>query len=159
MQRPETLGALRAHFRETVAAPKARVFAFLADHDRFGTLFAPPFAAQPGALIRRTETAPGDDPNGVGSKRAIRIGGLTLLEEVIITYEPDTLIEYIATRGPIRNHLGRIELGDAAGGGTSLDYRIWADGKLPGVGALVGAQLRAAWKGGWARAANQLSAG
>lgn len=158
--RPQHLGPLRLHFQANTRAPREAVFAFLADHDRFGTLFAPPFASKPGALIRRTATAPGGgDPNGVGSKRAIRIAGLTLLEEVIVAYEPNQLIEYTATRGPIRNHLGRIVLEENGSGGTHVDYRIWLDGKLPGLGAMLGAQLKGALRGGWARAQRQLEAG
>ncbi|WP_252980103.1 hypothetical protein [Mycobacterium riyadhense] len=39
-------------------------------------------------------------------------------------------------RGPVRNHLGRIELTDMPGGGTRLEYRIafdtpaWLPGRL-----------------------------
>lgn len=158
--RPQHLGPLRVHFQANARAPCETVFAFLADHDRFGTLFAPPFAGKPGALIRRVATAPeGDDPNGIGSKRAIRLAGMTLLEEVIVAYEPNQLLEYTATRGPIRNHLGRIVLEEDGKGGTHLDYRIWFDGKLPALGALLGAQLKGALRSGWARAQRQLEAG
>lgn len=159
MSRPLKLGPLRLHFQEDVAAPRAEVFAFFADHERFGTVFAPPFAAEPGRLIRRTRAADGEDPNGLGSVRAATLGPLTLIEEVIVAYQPDALIEYAATRGPIRNHLGRIEFSDGADGSTHIDYRIWLDGKLPGLGALIARQLRSAWRGGWRRAAKELESG
>lgn len=159
IDRPDTLGPLRLHFCETISVPRARVFAFFADHEQFGTLFAPPFAAEPGALIRRSKAADGDEPNGVGSTRVAKLGPLTLIEEVIVSFERDALIEYTATRGPIRNHLGRIEFSDTPDGGTRVDYRIWLDGKLPGLGALLGKQLGGALKGGWKRASAQLNAG
>lgn len=156
-ERPSQIGPLRVHFQANTSAPRETVFAFFADHDRFGTLFAPPFAARPGALIRRVAEAPeGDDPNGLGSVRAVRLKGLTLLEEVIVGYEPDQMIEYTATRGPIRNHLGRIVLEEDGRGGTHIDYRIWLDGKLPGLGALLGLQLRRTLASGWRRARRQL---
>lgn len=159
MTRPDTLGPLRLHFSEDIAAPRAAVFAFFADHERFGTIFAPSFASKPGQILRRTRAAEGDDPNGLGSVRAARLGPFTLLEEVIVSYRPQELIEYTATKGPIRDHLGRIEFSDNADGGTHIEYRIWLEGRLPGVGRFIAAQLNAAWKRGWKRAARALEEG
>lgn len=158
MTRPRKLGPQRVHFVTDSPIERDAVFDFFADHERFGTLFAPPFAAKPGALIKRTRTAPaGDDPNGVGSVRSAKIGPFTLLEEVIVTYEPGRCIEYTATKGPIRNHLGRIEFSDSADGGTRIDYRIWFDAALPGLGKLLALQLGKALSSGWKRTERQLA--
>lgn len=158
MTRPQKLGPQRVHFTTDTALDRDAVFAFFADHERFGTLFAPSFAAKPGALIKRTGTATvGQDPNGVGSVRSAKLGPFTLLEEVIVTFEPGVCIEYTATRGPIRNHLGRIEFSDNADGGTHIDYRIWFDTVLPGLGKLLALQLGNALNGGWKRTERQFA--
>jgi len=158
MTRPQKLGPQRVHFVTDSAASRNEVFAFFADHERFGTLFATSFAAKPGALIKRTRTATeGNDPNGIGSVRTAKLGPFTLLEEVIVHFEPGQCIEYTATKGPIRNHLGRIEFSDIADGGTHIDYRIWFDAALPGLGKLIAMQLGNALSSGWKRSERQLA--
>ncbi len=128
--------AQEVSFQTTVKAPRERVFAFLADHQNFARLFG-------GSCQRIKEGR--DEPNGLGSVRRIGPGPLAF-EETIVTFEPHSRIEYSITRGgPLKNHLGTIELRDV-GGATFIDYVIRFDGKLPGSAAVIATLLRVALK-------------
>ncbi|HEX4895268.1 MAG TPA: SRPBCC family protein [Solimonas sp.] len=123
-------------FQATVQAPRERVFAFLADHQKFARLF--------GGTCERVKDGQGD-VNGLGSVRRMGPGPLAF-EETIVTFEPASRIEYTVTRGsPIRNHLGTVDLRDA-GGATAIDYVIRFEPKIPGTGGLIAAALRTALK-------------
>ncbi len=114
---------------ETVAVPRSRVFALFADHSRFGKLL--------GAPVKRIKDSEQADPNGLGSVRRLGIGPIGL-EETIIRFEPDSVIEYTVTgMSPIRNHLGRIRFNDAAGGGTRIRYTITFEDLVPFTGKLI----------------------
>lgn len=124
------------HIHERVHAPIDTVFAFFADHERFGTLF--------GGKAKRIRDGEGD-PNGLHSVRKIGPGPLGF-EETIVEFEPNRRIAYTITRGgPIKHHLGTIDF-SADGDVTVIDYVIRFDGKLPGIGPLVAKALSAAWK-------------
>lgn len=86
------------------------------------------------------------DPDGLRSVRAQRVLGIWPIQEEIVTYRAPRLIEYRTTRGPIHNHLGRIELTDVADGRTRLDYRITFDASLWLLGRLLVAALGATWR-------------
>lgn len=134
-------------FQTTVKAPRERVFAFLADHQKFARLF--------GSTCTRIKDGQGD-VNGLGSVRRLGPGPLSF-DETIVTFEPHRRIEYSVTRGsPIKNHLGTVDLSDAAGGGTAIDYVIRFDGKIPGTGAPIAALLRFALKANAGKALSTL---
>ena len=93
--------------QEQYDLPKDKVFALFSDHKRLGGVL--------GAPIKRIKDSNQADPNGVGSVRRIGVGPLGL-EETVIAFEQDALIEYTVTSvSPIRNHLGRIRFDDVAG--------------------------------------------
>ncbi len=128
--------AHEVHFQTTVRAARAQVFAFLADHEKFASLF--------GGSCKRVKDGEGD-VNGLGSVRRIGPGPLAF-DETIVTFEPDQRIEYSVTRGgPIKNHLGTVDL-KAVGQSTEIDYVIRFDAKIPGTGGLIAALLRTALK-------------
>ncbi len=118
---------------ETFDVPRHRVFALFADHERLGKLL--------GAPVKRIHDSDQADPNGVGSIRKIGIGPIGL-KETVITFEPETLIEYtITSTSPIRNHLGRIRFEDAADGRTRVQYTISFEDIVPYTGKLVSSAL------------------
>jgi carbon monoxide dehydrogenase subunit G len=124
------------HFQESIRAPLAQVFEFLADHDNFASMF--------GGSIRVVK-AGHTEPHGVGSVRRIGPGPLSFDEE-IVTFERPNRIEYKIVRGgPLKDHLGTILL-KPSGEGTELDYTIRFKGKLPGLGTLTEQLLGFAWK-------------
>ena len=118
---------------QTFNVPRSRVFALFADHGRFGKLL--------GAPVRRIRDSDQADPNGLGSIRRIGIGPIGL-EETIVAFEPDSLIEYtITSMSPIRNHLGRIRFDEVGEGKTRLNYTITFDDVVPLTGKVVKAAL------------------
>ncbi|MCG2581634.1 MAG: SRPBCC family protein [Marinobacter sp.] len=118
---------------ETFDVPRNRVFALFADHGRFGKLL--------GAPVKRIQDSDQADPNGIGSVRKIGIGPLSL-EETVIGFEPDSLIEYtITSMSPIRNHMGRIRFEDSGEGGTRVNYTITFEDIVPFTGKVVSAAL------------------
>lgn len=118
-----------------IHAPVEKVFAFFADHERFGTLF--------GGSARRIRE--GDsEPNGLGSVRRIGPGPLSF-DETIVAFEPNQRIDYQITRGsPIKNHIGQIRFG-SEGGATTVDYVIRFDPKVPCTGGLIVKLLSGGW--------------
>ncbi|WP_372982860.1 SRPBCC family protein [Marinobacter sediminum] len=114
---------------ETFDVPRSRVFALFADHKRFGQLL--------GAPVKRIKDSDQADPNGIGSVRKIGIGPIGL-EETILSFEPDSLIEYtISSLSPIRNHFGRIRFDDTPEGLTLVNYTIRFDDIVPFTGKIV----------------------
>jgi uncharacterized protein YndB with AHSA1/START domain len=143
------MGKNQVVFEEVFLAPRAKVFALFADHERFGRVWGGTF----------TRIKPGEDPNdpnGLGSVRKVRSQGLTF-EETIVTYRPGALIEYQVTKGsPIKNHLGHIEFSDAPGGGTHVRYSITFDPRIPLTGKLIESALRGSWDKGKGRVMESL---
>lgn len=114
---------------ETFDVPRRKAFAVFADHYRFGKLV--------GAPIKRIRDSDQADPNGIGSVRKIGIGPLSL-EETVLGFEPDSLIEYtISSISPLRNHLGRIFFSDAGEGKTRIQYTIRFEDIVPFTGKVV----------------------
>src|SRR6185503_4740817 len=110
-------------FEQFFAAPRERVFAWFADHEKFGRIW-------PGSTRRVQDSADGANVNGLGSVREIRTAG-QVFEETITAFEPPARIEYKVTKGsPIKNHRGEIRF-TAVDGGTRLDYTIEFDPKIP----------------------------
>ena len=118
---------------ETFDVPRSRVFALFADHKRFGQLL--------GAPVKRIKDSDQADPNGIGSVRKIGIGPIGL-EETILSFEPDSLIEYtISSLSPIKNHFGRIRFDDTPEGLTQVSYTIRFDDIVPFTGKVVSTTL------------------
>ena len=114
---------------ETLDVPRSRVFALFADHSRFGQLLGVP--------VKRVKDSDQADPNGIGSVRKIGIGPIGL-EETILSFEPDSLIEYtISSLSPIKNHFGRIRFEDTPEGLTQVSYTIRFDDIVPFTGKMV----------------------
>jgi uncharacterized protein YndB with AHSA1/START domain len=141
----------QVRFRQFFAAPPAEVFAYFADHEQNGRIWA--------RRARRIQD--GEDPaepNGLGSVRELKGPG-PAFEERIVAFEPPRRIEYEISRGsPLKNHRGVIVLAEAAGG-TEVAYSIGFDPKLPGTGALFARWLRYSWTRGVKRAVADLSSG
>lgn len=118
---------------ETFNVPRKKVFALFADHQRFGKML--------GAPVKRIKDSDQADPNGLGSVRKIGIGPLSL-EETVLNFEPETLIEYaITSMSPIKNHLGRIRFSDTPDGQTQLNYTITFEDIVPFSGKVVSVAL------------------
>ncbi len=118
---------------ETFDVPRRKVFALFADHHRFGKMI--------GAPVKRIKDSDQADPNGIGSIRKIGIGPLSL-EETVLGFEPDSLIEYaITSLSPIKNHLGRIRFSDTPNGQTAVNYTITFEDIVPFSGKVVSAAL------------------
>jgi uncharacterized protein YndB with AHSA1/START domain len=136
-------------FEQFFAAPRERVFAYFADHEKFGRLW-------PGRFRRLRQSADAAHPDGLGSVREIRAGGMRF-EETITGFEPISSIEYRITRGgPIKNHVGRLRFTEVPGG-TKLDYTIEFDPRLPLTGGLIASVLCTAFSRGVQRAVEDLA--
>ena len=141
----------RVRFEQFFAAERERVFAYFADHAKFGRIW-------PGRFRRIRESADAAQPNGLGSVREIRTSGFTV-EETITAFDPPARIEYRVTRGgPIKNHLGRLLFSEVPGG-TVLEYSIEFDPRLRLTGGFIASILCASWHRGVQRAIDDLSGG
>jgi uncharacterized protein YndB with AHSA1/START domain len=136
-------------FEQFFAAPRDRVFAFFADHEKFGRIWG-------GRFKRVRDGQDPRDPNGLGSIREVSSKGMTF-EETIVTYTPPSLIEYTVTKGgPIKNHLGHIEFREVQGG-TKVEYTITFDPRIPLTGGILASVLCASWHAGVNRAVEELA--
>ncbi|RDI50791.1 SRPBCC family protein [Nocardia mexicana] len=130
-------GRLRIHHRVDLPATPEQVFDLLTDH--WARLW-------PVTQRRIRDGADPATPNGPGSVRALRALGIWQIHESIVTHTRPRLIEYRTIRGPVRDHLGRLELTPAPSGGTHLDYRIWFD-TAPWIPArLIAISLETTWR-------------
>lgn len=133
----DAAGRYRTHNTTELDAPPEKVFQFLSRH--WDTLWP----------VRQRRVRDGVDPaepDGLRSVRAQRVLGIWPIQEEIVTYRPPRLIEYRTIRGPIRNHLGRIELTEGIGGGTLLDYTIAFDAPPWLPGRLLAAAIDTNWR-------------
>ena len=105
-------------------APVETVFRILTDHESFGNLMS-------GAQITRVVDSTGDNVNGTGSVRSIKMPLTPAFEETVVSYEKDKLMEYTISKGsPIKNHLGRMNFSEQDGK-TKLHYTIQLESKIP----------------------------
>lgn len=105
-------------------APVETVFGTLTDHEAFGKLMS-------GASITRIVDSTGENVNGVGSIRSIKMPITPPFEETVVSYEKNKLMEYTISKGsPIKNHLGRLNFSEVDGR-TKLHYTIQLESKLP----------------------------
>ena len=112
------------------------LFEALADHNNLGKVFGVP--------VRRVRD--GDsEVNGVGSVRKIGPGPLGIEETVTALVENES-IDYRITRGgfPLKDHRGRVEFSEGAGGGSRVDWTIEFDSHLPLAGPVLAFVLKTA---------------
>lgn len=137
-------------FEQFFAAPRERVFAWFSNPENVGQLF-------PG---RTRRLKPSDDPahpDGLGSVREVRVG-LVRLEETITRYDPPGCIEYRVTRGwAVRHHVGRLRFEEVPGG-TSLEYVIRFESRVPLAGSLFAGTLCGSWRRRVQRAVEAITA-
>ena len=139
----------QVRFEQYFAAPRAKVFAFFADHENLRCVWG-------GRFRRIRDATEGKNPNGLGSVREIKLG-FSSFEETITKFQPQSVIEYQVTRGgPIKNHLGRMVFADADSG-TKLDYSISFDAKIPFTGWLIARILSGQWRSGVNRAVKDIA--
>ena len=130
--------------KRTIDATAAKVFAEIANHEGYSR-FAGVNKAE---LIRKGE---GDDGNGLGAVRRLKLGAITVDEE-ILSYEPAQLMEYRITRmkPKLFNHiLGRVELQEVAGK-TNVTWSSEYEIPLPFVGGKLEKLLAKQISGGFA---------
>lgn len=103
-------------------APQHEIFDYLSDHNNLGPIL--------NANIVRIKDANGDNPNGLGSVRSIKIG-VEILQETVVTFDDPNVIEYkITSNAPVRYHLGRLEFTTPEKGKTFLNYTIEMESKF-----------------------------
>jgi uncharacterized protein YndB with AHSA1/START domain len=129
------------------AAPPEAVFNYFADHEKFARIFG-------GRCVRVKQGS--DEPNGLGSVRRIGPGKLAF-DETIVAFERPHRIDYAITRGsPLKEHLGQIRFLKTPEG-TRVDYSIQFESKIPLLGYLVAAVLKAAYLKGVKNAQAELA--
>lgn len=133
----DSTGRHRLHYTVEFDASPEKLFQFLSRH--WDTLW-------PARQRRVRDGVDPAEPNGLRSVRGQRVLGIWPIQEEIVTYSPPRLIEYRTIRGPISNHLGRIELTDRPGGGTLLDYTMAFDTPPWLPGRLLAAALDTTWR-------------
>ena len=108
--------------QQSFNAPVETIFNILTDHESFGKVIA--------TKIRRVVASKEKNKNGVGSVRRIFSFPVPAFEETVITFKPNSLMEYVVSKGsPIKNHNGRMEFSEK-GGKTKLSYFIDFDPRL-----------------------------
>lgn len=138
------------NIKQTFPCTIAEVFPFFSDHERFGQMVGQPISC--------LKEGAGDSPYGVGSVRRIGLPLGLSFEETITAFEPNHLIEYRVTKGsPVKNHCGTMRFSEREHE-CHLDYHIqfaprWP---IPGLGALLCAQIRAPLASGIARLAGDM---
>lgn len=139
------------HFQTTMKAPRGAVFAWLGDHEKFGSLL-------PGKTTRIVDGEGPGGVNGAGSIRRVSFG-IGYTDEKVTAIVPDEYVEYTVIKGgPVKNHLGRIRLKDGADGGTEIDYRIEFDPVVSFLGLPTEMLVRRIIGGGLAKLRKKLEA-
>lgn len=117
----------RIHIVQEFSKPVEQVFAYLADHNNLSKVFGIP--------VKRIQDGY-DEPNGVGSVRALGFAPLAT-EETVVDLVKNESIDYEITKngGPIMNHHGRIDFAKTARG-SRVSWTITFD-SLPVVGVGV----------------------
>ena len=110
------------HITQEFNAPQQVIFDYLSDHNNFGSLL--------NANITRIKDAAGENPNGIGSVRSIKLG-IEILQETIVTFDSPNLIEYKITNNvPVKYHLGTLEFTALSNDKTLLNYTIQMESKF-----------------------------
>ena len=104
-------------------APVDTIFNIVTDHEAFGHVI--------NEKIKRVVDSKGENKNGLGSIRRVSAFLSPALEETVVAFEPNQLMEYVVSKGsPIKNHKGLMEFSDEQGK-TRLNYTIDFEPKLP----------------------------
>ena len=124
----------RLVFDQDFTLPVERVYAYLAEHEHLGILFAP---------IKVERLSDGTDSrNGVGSSRKMSLAGQLPFVETTTEAVLNERIAYKITKGsPLKNHHGVMEFSPLPTGGSHLHYAIEFGSKIPGVDVVVGKAL------------------
>jgi uncharacterized protein YndB with AHSA1/START domain len=111
-----------------IDAPRERVWATLVDHERMPDWFPAK------EVVRRRRGEP--DPNGLGTRRVVRMSGLAI-EEVVTAFKPCEHFEYSVIEGaPYDSHIADVILMDD-GDGTRVRWSTRLRPLIPGTGWLV----------------------
>ncbi len=117
----------------SIRAPIARVFEQLSDHEGM--------SRWPGIGDSRLVKEGTEAKNGLGAVRRVKVGGLTLDEEVVL-FEPPRAFDYAIIRGlPIDHHLGSVRLTEADGA-VEVRWSIRIRSKWPLLAQLTALALR-----------------
>jgi hypothetical protein len=134
LKREDHMSRQHIEIRQSFNAPVETIFNILTDHVSFGKVIA--------TKVRRVLDSQEENKNGVGSVRRISSFPVPAFEETVITFEPNSLMEYVVSKGsPIKNHKGRMEFSEEEGK-TTLCYFMDFEPKLPF--ALLGSLLKSA---------------
>jgi uncharacterized protein YndB with AHSA1/START domain len=111
-----------------IDAPRERVWTTLVDHERMPEWF-------PAKEVLRQRTGE-PDPNGLGTRRVVRMSGLTI-EEVVTAFKPSEHFEYSVLEGaPFVDHIADVILMNE-GDGTRLRWSTRLRPLIPGTGWIV----------------------
>lgn len=89
--------------------------------------------------VKRVELDPEGTPdrNGMGAVRNIHMPGMVLREEVVGWLAPQWYEYRVLGGGPVRDHLGRVEVTPQGEDACTVRWRIEFRGALPGLGLAV----------------------
>jgi len=128
------MGRQHIEIQQSFDAPVDTIFKLLTDHESFGKVIA--------TKIKRVVDSPDENKNGVGSVRRIFSFPVPRFEETVITFQPNSLMEYVISKGsPVKNHTGRMEFSEQKGK-TRLRYIIDFEPRLPFI--LLGTVIKSA---------------
>ncbi len=127
-------------------APVAQVFDLLSQHATYNIAFAP-------IQVDRVVDAPdAQRPDGLGSIRRMGFGSFKPLQEQITSFKENQLIEYKLINNPlIKHHIGRIAFSKISDTQTLVTYTIELQSKIPGLAAVILAQLKFAIRMGFSK--------
>lgn len=116
--------------QRSIHAPADRAFAVLTEHEAM-------WRWTPG--VKRVELDPegAPDRNGLGAVRKIHMPGMVLAEEVVGWLPPHWYEYRVVGGGPIRDHLGRVEVTPEGDDRCTVRWRIEFRGALPGLGLIT----------------------
>lgn len=136
-------------FEESFAVPPDVLFDTLLDHEGMNRWLDAKIS-----VVRPPE----DGGDGVGAIRRIHtpIGGVD--EEVTYVLRPRRIVYRIVRGAPgVRFHRGEILIEPWGETGSQLTWNILLDSAIPGVAALIGAGVRAAFRKGFGKLRAQLA--
>ena len=111
-----------------ISAPRDKVWELYTDHEAW-----PRWAGVKEVVVRSQGDPP---PNGLGTARVVRAGGLAIEEETVCWDPPKRLGYRIVAGAPLKNHEAEVLL-EPTPTGTKLRYKARFDPRIPLTGALV----------------------
>jgi uncharacterized protein YndB with AHSA1/START domain len=131
------MGEGRVDAQVTIHAPLEKVFERFADHEGM--------SSWPGVgscrLVRE-----GTPKNGLGAMRRVKVGGLTIDEEVV-HYDPPKGFDYAVRRGlPVSYHLGQVRFAEQ-GDAVQVTWTVRMRSKWPLAAQIAAGALRRALPG------------